>query len=112
MGADRMPSQNTAIIGFDNRRAQKAPLREPKRLLERVYTEGSLLVRADDRPARIVAAMLGRLGFLILDEIGPEGAVTRLTSAEMRLASPHPWRVSKPDLSQLGQDGVPDPRLA
>jgi hypothetical protein len=109
-----MPSQNTAaaVIGFENRRAQKAPLREPKSLLERVYTEGSLLVRADDRSARTVAAMLGRLGFLILDEIGPEGDVRRLTPAETSLGSKNPWRVSKPDLSRLGQDGVPDPGLA
>lgn len=106
-------STATAVIGLENRRARRAPSREPKSLLEHVYAEGSLLVRADDRPARMVAAMLGRLGFLVLDEIGPEGSVRRLAPREMSLAAgTNPWRASKADLQGLGEAGVPDPRLA
>ena len=87
------------VIGFDQGRARVAPRREPHSLMEAVFSEGSVLLRADDRPARIVAAMLGRLGFFIIEEIRPDGAC-RLAAGALRLVSGvHPWRVSKADLS-------------
>lgn len=109
------PSETIAptVIGLESRRARNAPPREPKSLLETVYSAGSLLVRADDRPARMVAATLARFGFLVVDEICPDGEVRRLEPGVAGMAARgHPWRVSKPDLGAPGVVGRADAKLS
>jgi hypothetical protein len=91
---------SAAVIGFESHKARTAPRREPRSLMEAVYSAGSVVLRADDRSARMVAAILGRLGFFCVDEMRPDGAVRRLGPSEMRLnACAHPWRVSKADFA-------------
>jgi hypothetical protein len=103
-----MQASNAAVIGLESRRAKAAPRQNPATLMDAVFSAGSLLLRPDDRPAKAVAVMLSALGFFVIDEIGPDGAVTRLRPGGYKTASPaNAWRVIKADLG-AGAEGVPD----
>lgn len=103
-----MVQDSTAVIGLEARRARAAPRQNPAQLMERVYSAGSLVLRADDRPAKGVAAMLAALGLVVVDELRPDGSVERLGPGRFRGASPaSPWRVLKADLG-AGREGLPD----
>jgi hypothetical protein len=107
-----MASTNAAVIGLESRRAKAAPRRNPATLMDAVYSAGSLLLRPDDRPAKAVAVMLSALGFFVIDEIAPDGTVTRLRPGGYKTASPaNAWRVVKADLG-AGAEGVPDAAAA
>jgi hypothetical protein len=89
---------SATVIGFEARRAQGAPWRDPTRLLDAVHSADFILLRADDRPAKAVAAILAGLGFLLVEEIAPDGAARRLHPGQFRSASPRcPWRVRPAD---------------
>lgn len=73
--------------------------------MEIVYRAGSIPVAADDKPMRAAVRMLAALGFLVIDEITPEGELQRLTQGHA-LGSERPWRVSRP--AHGGREGEPD----
>jgi hypothetical protein len=50
--------------------------------------------------------MLQSLGFLVIEEVMPDGTSRRLSRGETRQAFRRPWRLSKPAFS--GEIGVPD----
>ncbi|HVL73222.1 MAG TPA: hypothetical protein VM434_15245 [Beijerinckiaceae bacterium] len=91
-----------SIISFENRKAAASPRRDPKGLMEAVYAAGSLTVRGDDRPTKAVAAMLGALGFFVVEEIRADGSTRRLGPGDARGAAANPWRVSKADFAGGG----------
>ena len=98
------PTSN--VVSFKSRKAA-APQRPPKSLLEAVYSAGSLAVAADDQATRMAAALLGALGFFVIEEVQPDGTARRLERGEARLgSSSHPWRLLKPAFD--GTAGVPD----
>ena len=78
----------------------------PKTLMERIYTAGSLPVRADDLATKTAAVMLQALGFLVIEEILADGTPRRLQRGEAKGAMDRPWRLLKPPFS--GEIGVPD----
>jgi len=78
----------------------------PKSLMERIYSAGSLALRADDRATKAAALMLQALGFLVIEEILADGTPRLLRRGEARQAMDRPWRLSKPAFS--GTTGIPD----
>jgi len=79
----------------------------PKSLMERIYTAGSLPVRADEVSVKAAAVMLQALGFLVIEEISADGTPRLLKRGEARQVMDRPWRLSKPAFSGQ-QIGVPD----
>jgi hypothetical protein len=82
------------------------PNHHPKGLVEAVYAAGSLPVAPDDIATKTAALMLQALGFLVVEEVKPDGTTRRLGRGEARQALRRPWRLSKPAFS--GATGVPD----
>ena len=98
------PTSN--VVSFKSRKAA-VPQRPPKSLLEAVYSAGSLAVAPDDQATKMAAALLGALGFFVIEEVQPDGTARPIGRGEARFASPsHPWRLLKPAVG--GTAGVPD----
>jgi hypothetical protein len=100
-----MSDDTTNVVAF-RRPGGSGPVRHPRRLIESVYAAGSLPVAGDDIPTKTAALMLQALGFLIVEEVQPDGSPRRLSRGEARTALRRPWRLSKPAFS--GETGVPD----
>lgn len=100
--------QCSNVVAFRRARPQSYSRRDQKQLMEAIYSAGSLPLAADDREAKAMAARLLLFGFVVIDEITPDGTARRLRSSEaVQAYSVHPWRVSKPSLGRKGI-GVPD----
>jgi hypothetical protein len=99
-----MFDQDTNVVAFKPRAA--APQHHPKSLMERIYSAGSLSVRADDVATKTAAVMLQALGFLVIEEILADGTPRALGRGEARKAMDRPWRLLRPAFS--GVAGVPD----
>jgi hypothetical protein len=94
------------VVQLEARRT-KAIRRDPRRLIEAVYSAGSLMLAPADVPARLVAVILAGLGFLVIEEIQEDGSAQTLPPVEQRRdAIARPWRVSKPPFG--GEIGIPD----
>ncbi len=92
-GQDR----GTNVIAFGRARPQSYSRRDQKHLMEAVYSAGSLPVLAEDRATKAMAARLQLFGFVVIDELAPDGTARRLRSSEaMETSLARPWRVSKP----------------
>ena len=101
MSIGQHPSTN--VVAFRQARPQSYSRRDQKHLMEAVYSAGSLPVPADDRDAKAMAARLLLFGFVVIDEIEPDGVARRLRSSEAVQASlARPWRVSKPSVGRKG----------
>ena len=101
-------SGEAAVVSFEHRKANRAPRRHPKHLMEQVYAAGSLEIRADDQATKLVAALLQTLGLLAIEEIRADGTIRPFERGDARsAASAHPWRVLKPATSGSGL-GVPE----
>ncbi len=62
-----MHSQSAApsnVVRFPGPRAAQSPNRDQKGLLDTVYTNGSLVIAADDRETKMIASRLQIFGFL------------------------------------------------
>jgi hypothetical protein len=93
------------VVAF-RKRVPPAPKRNPKNLMEAVYTAGSLAIGADELALKTAAVMLQALGLLVVDEILADGSARRLSRGEARHALNRPWRLSKPAFE--GELGRPD----
>lgn len=100
-----MYEPETKIVAFKPRKPA-AQQHHPKTLIERIYTAGSLPVRADDVATKTAAVMLQALGLLVIEEILADGTPRQLPRGQARQAMDRPWRLLKPPFS--GQAGVPD----
>jgi len=95
--------QSANVVAFRQARPQSYSRRDQKHLMEAVYSAGSLPVSADDRESKAMAARLLLFGFVVIDEIAPNGAARRLRSSEAAQGSlARPWRVSKPSVGRKG----------
>ena len=80
--------------------------------MDAVYAAGSLPIAADDRASKDMATRLTIFGFVVIDEMQPDGTRRRLRPSEaFQASSRHSWRVSKPsrrdwveDLPESDQD--------
>jgi hypothetical protein len=95
------PASN--VVAFRRPRAAQ-PARHPNGLLEAVYAAGSLPV--EDVGTKTAALMLQALGFLLVEEVLPDGTARRLSGREAKAALHRPWRLSKPAFA--GKPGEPD----
>ena len=96
------------VVPFRSVRKAISPRRDQKGLMEAVYSAGSLPVQAGDRETKVMAARLQVFGFVVIDEIKPDGSLRRLRPSEsIEGATGRPWRVSKPSFSGLAV-GIPD----
>src|SRR3954462_2008418 len=85
------------VVRFRSARSPASSLRDQKGLMDAVYCAGSLPLRADDRPAKVMASRLQVFGFVSIQEIQPDGTARALRPSESIHASlERPWRVSKP----------------
>jgi hypothetical protein len=76
--------------------------------MDAVYTAGTLPIAAEDRAMKALATRLTIFGFVVLDEVRPDGSVRRLRASEAIHASPlHPWRISKPFSRYAIEDQLP-----
>jgi hypothetical protein len=98
----------TNIVPFRSARRQASPRRDQKGLMEAIYTAGSLPLQAGDRESKVLAARLQVFGFVVIDEIQPDGTLRRMRPSEtIEVSTGRPWRVSKPSFSGLTV-GIPD----
>ena len=97
------PASN--VVPF-KKRAVSNPALHPKRLLETVYSAGSIAVSADDVATKTASLMLQALGFLVIEEVLADGSARKLARGEAGRAIKRPWRLSKPAFS--GAPGEPD----
>jgi hypothetical protein len=87
------------VVRFPGPRATPAASsdRAQKGLLDTVYTNGSLVVAADDRETKTMAARLQVFGFLNIAEVSMDGSARRLRPSEtMDVSAARPWRLSRP----------------
>lgn len=69
---------------------------DQRNLMDLVYATGAFLLAADDRDTKLVASRLQVYGFLVIEEIGVDGALRRLRPSEaIRARLDRPWRLSK-----------------
>jgi hypothetical protein len=81
---------------------------DQKTLMDAVYTAGSLPVPAADEDTKVLASRLQVFGFVVIDEVRPDGSARRLRPSEAILAETHrPWRVSKPSVDWQRSIRVP-----
>ena len=99
-----MLEQDSNVVAFKPR--TQTAQHHPKTLMERIYSAGSLPVRADDLATKTAAVMLQALGFLAIEEILADGTPRPLQCGQTREAMHRPWRLVKPAFS--GRPGVPD----
>lgn len=77
-------------------RAVTRPRLDPRALLDSVYAAGSLPVPAEDGETKSAVAQLQLFGFVVVEEVSPDGRLRRLKSSEtVRISLDRPWRVSK-----------------
>ena len=92
-----LSSTSDNVVCFRGARSPASALRDQKGLMDAVYYAGSLRLRADDRPAKVMASRLQVFGFVAIVEIQPDGTARPLRPSESIHASlERPWRVSKP----------------
>ena len=92
----------TNVVRFPGPRAASSQNREQKGLLDIVYTNGSLVVAADDRDTKMIASRLQIFGFLNIAEVRMDGSVRSLRPSEAASASlTRPWRLSRPSFDEL-----------
>ena len=85
------------MLRFRRPRTQSLSWPDQKNLMEAVYAAGSLPIRAEEREAKAMAARLQLYGFVVIEEIQPDGSARALRPSQAVNASPaRPWRVSKP----------------
>lgn len=90
----------TNVVRFPGARGRPCAQRDQKGLMDTVYTMGSLCVSAEDRETKSMAARLQVFGFLLIDELQPDGTARRLKASEtMHASATRPWRISKPSLA-------------
>ena len=90
------------VIRFPGPRTAKSSNTEQKGLLDTVYTNGALMVAADDRETKALASRLQVFGFLNISEINTDGSARRLRPSEVsRLSTARPWRLSRPSFDEL-----------
>jgi hypothetical protein len=76
--------------------------------MDAVYAAGSLPIAADDRATKMTATRLTIFGFVVIDEVQPDGTARRLRPSEAIHASTfRPWRVSKPSSRYRVDDSLP-----
>ncbi|HMO30294.1 hypothetical protein [Enterovirga sp.] len=93
---------STNVIRFPGPRAVKSSTTEQKGLLDTVYTNGALMVAAEDRETKALASRLQVFGFLNIAEINVDGSARRLRPSEVSLLSTaRPWRLSRPSFDEL-----------
>lgn len=97
--------QLTNVIRFPGARSAVFPGRDQKSLMDVVYAAGSLPIAAHDRATKVVATRLTISGFVVLDEVRPDGTARRLRPSEaIHASTEHPWRVSKPSSRYVSND--------
>jgi hypothetical protein len=102
-------SQPTNVIRFPGARSSANPRRDQKSLMDAVYCAGSLTIAAGDRVTKAMATRLTIFGFVLIDEIQPDGLARRLRPSEAFHASTAlPWRISKPSGRYRVDDAVPE----
>jgi hypothetical protein len=105
-------SPPTNVIRFPGRRSSASPRRDQRSLMDAVYASGSLPIAPEDQATKAIAARLTIFGFVVLDEVQPDGSTRRLRASEAILSSTaHPWRVSKPSGRYSIGDDLPDSDL-
>lgn len=93
---------STNVIRFPGPRMVKSSNSEQKGLLDTVYTNGALMVAADDRETKALASRLQVFGFLNIAEITSDGSARKLRPSEVsRLSTARPWRLSRPSFDEL-----------
>lgn len=80
---------------------------DQRRFLDAIYAARSLAVAAGDGVAKRMAARFAILGFVVIDEVEPDGAMRRLRPSEcVGAESGRVWRVSKrplgPEVRRVG----------
>ena len=102
-------SQATNVIRFPGARSSANSSRDQRSLMDAVYTAGSLPIAASDRATKVMATRLTIFGFVVIDEIKPDGMARRLRPSEAFHASTDwPWRVSKPSSRYYSDDDIPE----
>jgi hypothetical protein len=92
----------TNVVRFPGPRAARQDGRDQKSLLDTVYTNGALVVAADDRETKAIAARLQVFGFLNIGEVSMDGSLRQLRPSETSSASmARPWRLSRPSFDDL-----------
>lgn len=95
-------SAATNVVRFPGSRSPAAAGRNQKGLLDTVYTSGALVIAADDRETKQMAARLQVFGFLNIAEISMDGSSRRLRPSEAADVSiTRPWRLSRPSFDEL-----------
>ena len=85
------------VVRFPGSRHTASAERDQKSLLDTIYNNGSILIAADDRETKTMAARLQVFGFLNIAEISMDGSARRLRPSEtMDISSARPWRLSRP----------------
>ena len=96
-----MSSSAGNVVRFPGARGRTGSLRDQKSLMEAVYAAGSLPVSPQDRATKITAAGLQLFGFVVVEEVQPDGSLRRMKPSEAVHASlTHPWRVSRSPVAQ------------
>lgn len=102
-------SAATNVVRFRSPRSPAAPLLDQRTLMDAVYSAGSLPIAADDRTTKVMATRLSIFGFVVVDEIQPDGTARRLRPSEaIQTSLDRPWRVSKPSMPHTRTEAVPD----
>ncbi len=85
------------VVRFPGMRGAGAGERDQKSLLDTIYTNGAIVIAANDRETKAMAARLQVFGFLNIAEISMDGSARRLRPSEtMEVSSARPWRLSRP----------------
>ena len=95
-------ADTTNVVRFPGPKGGKSRTRDQRSLLDTVYTQGVLLVPADDRETKGMAAHLQIFGFLNISEMTSDGSARRLKPSEAASTSgERPWRLSRPSFDAL-----------
>lgn len=96
------------VIPFRRSAPAGLPKRDQKSFMDAVYMAASLPVAAEDSDTKMMASRLQVFGFVVIDELTPEGELRRLRPSEsMRAAPGRPWRVSKPSFERPFAISIP-----
>ena len=92
----------TNVVRFPGPRSAKTTGLDQKSLLDTVYTNGVLVIHADDRETKSIASRLQVFGFLNVAEILMDGSIRPMKASEAASASlARPWRLSRPAWDDL-----------
>ena len=90
------------VVRFPGPKGTASCDRDQKGLLDIVYTSGAMVVAADDRATKTMAARLQVFGFVNIAEISMDGSARRLRPSEtMSPSTARPWRLSRPSWDVL-----------